>query len=169
MPPARGLLHLLVAVNAVTLGVMLVLLGADIAIRYLQNSSIRWLHETSSIVFSALYLLGTVEVYARRKDVDLDVVGPMLRGRAFHLFAAMRHLALAVTFLVLAWFGWVLMGRMAGDLTPLLRLPSALYQIPVVVCGLLVAAFNLLDMLACLIGAATGIRPETIDGGDDED
>lgn len=134
----RSLAFVTDAVDKAVAAVCMVLLcfvvcanGAEIVLRGAANQSLGWLYETNLLVANWLYFLGMSLVYYRNKDIVLDFVMMVLRGRSRALYLIGVNLVGIATFGVIAFFTVRLMQLQLPFRTPGFGLPNVLYTLPV--------------------------------------
>lgn len=143
---------LLMAVSAL-------LLCFDIVLRLFFRSSLNGAHEIVTIIFTAVFLLGTGALYARSEDVVFTFLLERLPARLADLATAVVLFGGAATMAMLAYAAGVLTWRQRFLTTPALELPMYLHSIPVVVGCTLVAFAMLVQGGAPLIRLAGGTPP----------
>lgn len=148
-----------VAVITVTLlGFIVCANGAEILLRGAFSSSLLWLYEVNLLVGDWLYFLGMVMVYYRHRDITLDFMLLVLRGRARPVYLIAVNAVAVVTFLIVAVYGVRLMELQLPFLTPGDNIPQALFTLPVVLCCTAIALIVVEQSIAL---GRTGELPPT--------
>ncbi|MEJ0071568.1 MAG: TRAP transporter small permease subunit [Pseudomonadota bacterium] len=127
------------ALTAVLLALVVGANGLEILLRGLFSHSFRWLYESNLLVANWLYFLGMCLVYYRNKDITLDFVLMVLKGRARAGYLIAINLVGIATFATIAWFAVVLMALQLPFRTPGYRIPNPLFTLPVGLSALFIA------------------------------
>jgi TRAP-type C4-dicarboxylate transport system permease small subunit len=140
-------------------GISMLLLSADIVMRYAFNAPMAYVSEVVTIAFIYVYLLGAAALYARNEDLFLDLlynrVGPRLR----QVWLLLIYLGVAATMLVTLEVTIQLMVLQRHMPTPLLRIPLIVEHGALVACCVVILVSSLVDALGCLIWLRSGREP----------
>ncbi|MBV9860427.1 MAG: TRAP transporter small permease subunit [Alphaproteobacteria bacterium] len=124
------------ALTALLLAAIVLANAAEIVSRGVFSHSILWLYESNLLIANWLYFLGMCLVYARHKDITLDFILYLVRGRARPLYLIAVNLVGIGTFAVIGWYGVVLMRLQLPFRTTGYGIPNALFTLPLVLaCG----------------------------------
>jgi len=118
---AAAILVIIFAINALEIG----------ARSNYFNHSFEWIYEVNLLLSAWLYFLGIVPVYYRGGDVTLRGYERIFTGRARDFYRAALEVVTAGTFGALAWFAWTLIELQLPFRTPGMRIPNALFTLPV--------------------------------------
>jgi TRAP-type C4-dicarboxylate transport system permease small subunit len=142
----RRLAALAAAVDRAALAVCVLLLGfvvctngLEILLRGVFSHSFLWLYETNLLLANWLYFLGMSLVYYRNKDITLDFILAILKGRRRARYLIGVNVVGIATFAVIAWYAAVLMQLQLPFRTPGYRIPNPLFTLPVALSALSIA------------------------------
>lgn len=140
-------------------GACLLLLAADIVMRYVFNEPMAYVSEIVTIAFIYVYLLGAAALYARNEDLILDLLynrmGPGFRP----LWLLLIYLGIAATMLVTIDVTVALMAIQRNMPTPLLRIPLIIQHGALVACCVVILISSLVDALGCVVWMRSGREP----------
>lgn len=113
--------------------------GLEILLRGVFSHSFLWLYETNLLLANWLYFLGMSLVYYRNKDITLDFMLAILKGRRRARYLIAINIVGIATFAVIAWYAAVLMQLQLPFRTPGYRIPNPLFTLPVALSALSIA------------------------------
>ena len=134
----RAIERVVAVVTALLLAAIVLANAAEIVGRSLFAHSLLWLYESNLLAANWLYFLGMCLVYARHKDITLDFILHLVRGRARPVFLILVNLVGIGTFGVIAWFGVALMRLQMPYRTTGYGIPNALYTLPLVLAAAII-------------------------------
>jgi len=150
-----GCLGLAVALFAASLMV----LGAEIVLRYVFNHPLQNVGEGVIIAFIYVYLLGGAALYARNEDIALDFLFRKAGRRPQALWLLVIYLAIAATMAVVLMETLKLMQVQRGVLTPGLRLPLGIEHAALSLAAGVILYASVVEALGCWIWLRDGRRP----------
>jgi TRAP-type C4-dicarboxylate transport system permease small subunit len=156
----RGLIGGAALGLAITLfGVSLLLLTADIVMRYGFNAPMAYVSEVVTIAFIYVYLLGAAALYARNEDLVLDLLYARVGARLRPVWLLLIYLGIAATMIVTLRVTIELMVLLRTMPTPLLRIPFIIQHGALVACCAVILVSSLVDALGCVVWLQSGREP----------
>lgn len=134
-------------------------LAVDVVRRYVFSAPIAGLHETVTLAFTFVFLMGAAALYARNDDIVLELVYRRLPAWL------RRYLVLAVYLAIIAALAVVLQQTLRliaiqwSLPTPALRVPQGIFAVPVAIASVSIILTSVVECWACVLWIRTGIRP----------
>ena len=113
--------------------------GAEMLLRNVFSQSIQWLYEGNLLIANWLYFLGMTLVYYRNKDITLDFMLLIVKGRVRRIYLIAVNLIGIATFVVIADWAGALIRLQLPFRTPGYGIPEPLYTLPVWLSALIIA------------------------------
>lgn len=130
--------------------------GLEILRRGLFNQSFLWLYEINLLSCTWMYFLGMEMVYYRNRDITIDFMLMLLRGRGASRYAVVVNLVGIATFAVVLRYTIALIVLQWPFRTTGIGLPNALFTLPL---AMACASFVLILIRQSLDLWATGTVP----------
>lgn len=124
----------------ITLGVVFVILSANVALRYAAGTSLAWASELPELMFPWLIMAGVVLAAQHGSHIAIVILTQKL-GAARRWVLAGGSLVVAGLYAALAVVAWPLMEIAADERTPILQVPGS------VSVGCLMLGFTLLSVV----------------------
>lgn len=140
------------ALANVCLLLMLGLNGANIAIRAVLDTSLKWVWPWTLVLMIWMTFLGFFVVYRRAKDISVDYFVNLTGPRGRHLTRLLVDGLVLALMGVLLWEAPRVLGSQVGELE-LVGLQRWVQSVPLFASALLVALHYLVDLLRALSGA----------------
>ncbi|WP_280155541.1 TRAP transporter small permease subunit [Piscinibacter sp. XHJ-5] len=141
----RGVLYL-------TLGVVFVILSANVALRYVAGTSLASASELPELLFPWLIMAGVVLAAQHGSHIAVVLVTQKLRGSRRWVLAG-GSLAVAALYASLAIAAWPLMDIAADERSPILQVPGSVSVGCLMLGFLLLAVVTLCKLPALWVGA----------------
>lgn len=149
-PPSRwskaegGLADVLRWGGIVFFTVLLVLVTAEILIRFLPLFSLGWADEIVELAFAWMVFLGTAALWRSHEHITIDFIPQALAGslpgRVLEILVGLLALGFLVVF---TWEGWLLTLQAVGSRTPILELPREWWYAPIPLSGAVMIGYTL--------------------------
>jgi TRAP-type C4-dicarboxylate transport system permease small subunit len=144
----RGALYL-------TLGVVFVILSANVALRYAAGTSIAWASELPELMFPWMIMAGVVLAAQHGSHIAVVLLTQKLAPAARRWVLGFGSLTVAGLYGTLAWIAWPLMEIAADEKTPILQVPGS------VTVGCLMLGFALLSLVTlCKLPEVWGVQAD---------
>jgi TRAP-type C4-dicarboxylate transport system permease small subunit len=127
----RGIDLLMTSVTVLLLGFIVCANGIEILQRGVFNRSFQWLYEINLLACTWMYFLGMCLVYYRNKDITLDFVLLLLKGRPRRIYLVGVNLVAIATFAIILWYAISLMRLQMPFRTSGNGIPNPLFTLPV--------------------------------------
>lgn len=150
---------------AALLGIMVVVLTAEVIARYLLHSSIIWASEIALICFIWQVYLASIGVMRRRRHVSVDVLRSYLTGRARAVLDAGTGLASTAVLILISWQAFKFVTRTNFALLPATGLSRAWLAAAILVSCVGMLAHALVQLAVAWRGIRDGVynaMPESI-------
>jgi TRAP-type C4-dicarboxylate transport system permease small subunit len=128
-----------VAVTVTLLALVVCANGLEILLRGFFSHSFLWLYESNLLAANWLYFLGMSLVYYRNRDITLDFMLALLKGRARIGYLIAVNIVGIATFAIIAGYAVVLMELQLPFRTPGYRIPNPLFTLPVCLSAVSIA------------------------------
>jgi TRAP-type transport system small permease protein len=155
----RLVTYLMLTICGVITVIALCALSAEIILRYAFNAPMEYVHEATMIGFTFVYLLGAAALYARNDDIIIEYFFNFLPATPARILILIIYLATAAVMILLFVQTIALMDRQLNVPTPSLRLPLAIYGLPLAIMSAFIAFCSFVEAWACAQWIRTGIRP----------
>ena len=137
----------------------LLLLAADIVMRYAFNAPMAYVSEVVTIAFIYVYLLGAAALYARNEDLVLDLLYRRVGERLRQIWLLLIYLGIAATMAVTLQVTIELMVIQRHMPTPMLRIPLIVEHAALAIASAIILVSSLVDAFGCLVWLRTGREP----------
>ncbi len=128
----------------VCLVVLLILVTAEIAIRFFPLFSLGWADEVVELAFAWMVFLGTAALWRGAEHITIDFIPQALVGSTAGRVLEILVGLLALGFLaVFTWEGWLLTLQAVGNRTPILELPKPAWYVALPVSGVVMIGYTL--------------------------
>ena len=134
-------------------------LAVDIALRYVFAAPIAGMHEAVTLAFTFVFLLGGAALYARNEDIVLELVYRRLPAAAQRYLVLVIYLAIITTLAVVLYHTFRLIDIQWNLPTPALRVPQAMFAVPVAIASASIILTSLVECWACVLWIGKGRRP----------
>ncbi|NQU58507.1 MAG: TRAP transporter small permease subunit [Rhodospirillales bacterium] len=134
-------------------------LAADVVLRYFFSAPIAGLHESMTLAFTFVFMLGAAALYARNQDIVLDFVYLRLPVQVQRYLVLGVYLAIVVALIVVLYHTIHLINLQWNLPTPALRIPQSVFVVPVAIAMASIIVTSLVESWACVIWICSGIRP----------
>lgn len=120
---------------AMTASVIAILVSCALQIvsRYVMRRPLFWTEEFARVMFIWLTYWGSVVAVREHQHVSIPILTEMLNKNTQRTLAMVRAASLAILCVIVGWAGILLMMQNRGIATPAVRIPLALYYLPVAV------------------------------------
>lgn len=147
----RGLAALLHWGSLVCLVALVILVTAEVLVRFVPVTSLGWADEVVELAFAWMVFLGTAALWRSREHITIDFIPQALAGtpvgRALEVIISL----LALGFLsVFTWEGWLLTLQARGNTTPILELPKPWWYVSIPISGAVMIAYTLRRFIRAL-------------------
>ncbi len=141
--------------------VLLVLVTAEILIRFFPLFSLGWADEIVEFAFAWMVFLGAAALWRTREHITIDFIPQSLAGSTAGQVLEILVSLLALGFLVIfTWEGWILTLQAAGSRTPILELPREWWYAPIPLSGAVMIGYTLRRCMRAIRSGRRG-RQET--------
>lgn len=126
---------------------LIVIFGWLVFGRYILNDTPTWVEQVSLVIVVYVTFIGAAVGIWRRAHLSIDFIRESLPSgirAALHAVADLSVMAFAG---VMAWHGWKLTLAGLGRQIPLLGISEGWRYAPLLIAGVLIVAFTLVDML----------------------
>lgn len=137
----------------------LVLMTAEIVLRYAFDHPLQNVGEAVIIAFIYVYLLGGAALYARNEDIALDYFFRKVSVKPQAIWLLAIYLAIAATMAVTLVETLKLIEVQRGVLTPALRLPLGIQHAALAVAATVIFYASAVEAIGCWIWFRSGRRP----------
>ena len=134
-------------------------LAVDVVLRYVFSAPIAGLHETVTLAFTFVFLMGAAALYARNEDIVLELVYRRLPGRVRGYLVLVIYLAIIAALAVVLQQTVRLIGIQWNLPTPALRVPQGIFAVPVAIASVSIILTSVVECWACVLWIRTGRRP----------
>jgi TRAP-type C4-dicarboxylate transport system permease small subunit len=140
----RGLAAALRWGGMVSFVVLLVLVTAEILIRFLPLFFLGWADEIVELAFAWMVFLGTAALWRGNEHITIDFIPQALAGSTAGRVLEILVGLLALGFLaVFTWEGWLLTLQAVGNRTPILELPKPAWYVALPISGVVMIGYTL--------------------------
>lgn len=146
----RAVDALLVAIFAV----LIVLVFANVVLRYLFDSGVSATDELSRMIFIWIAFVGAVCVARRNGHLGVDLLTASLSPRARRVCRVLTDVVIVLCCIVLSVGAWQQTVANLGNIAPVSGLPTALNYLAPFVGGVGIGLVACVDLIAALLGAA---------------
>lgn len=154
--PVSRLLDLVTLLIVIVSGVMMVVLiaifGWLVFGRYVLNDTPTWVEQVSLLLVVWITFLGAAVGVRQNLHLSTDFVRDALPGPARVPLTLLAHAAMICLGVVMAFYGWELTTSSLDRIIPMLGIAEGWRDLPVAVCGVLMALFSLEHLAAALRG-----------------
>ena len=124
--------------------VLLVLVTAEILIRFVPMFSLGWADEVVELAFAWMVFLGTAALWRGSEHITIDFIPQGLAGspagRALEILVSLLVLGFLAVF---TWEGWLLTLQAVGNRTPILELPKPAWYVALPISGVVMIGYTL--------------------------
>lgn len=153
----RGLEFIEDYLPAALMGIMVVVLSAEVFARYVLSSSLIWASEIALICFIWQVYLASIGVMRRRRHVSVDVLRGMLSGRARAVLDACTGLVSTVVLALISLQGYHFVTRTNFALLPATDLSRAWLAGAILVSGIGMLLHSIVQLAVACRGIRDGI------------
>jgi TRAP-type C4-dicarboxylate transport system permease small subunit len=148
----KALLRSIENLLIIAFAVMIIMIFGNVVLRYLFNSGITMSDEASRMIFVWLTFGGAFLVALEGGHLGMTTVVQMLglRGRWFARLLAEGLSLLCMTLLV--WGCWLQSSINFSNLSPVLGVPTAIFYLAGLACGLGIGLINIVTLIKLLSG-----------------
>lgn len=139
-----GLLPELVAI--VLMGVLAILLLAQVAGRNIMNAPLFWSEDVIHILFVWVSLLGAAIAWRRRAHLHISIGAERLPLRWRRLLPLLTSIVAVSVAAVLITQGWIATQQNMRQLLPITRIPVGWLYLALPVCGTLILLYSLVHL-----------------------
>ena len=140
----HGLAILLRWGSMISFIVLLVLVTAEVLIRFIPLFSLGWADEIVELAFAWMVFLGAAALWRSKEHITIDFIPQALAGSMAGRVLEIVVGLLALGFLaVFTWEGWGLTVQAVGNTTPILELPKPVWYAAIPVSGVLMIGYTL--------------------------
>lgn len=127
----------------------------NVLARYFFNSPIEWAEEFARYAFIWLVFMGAALCSKHKKHIVIDALVVFMPGRVQRVFALLVDVATLGLMLVMAYYGWVLIGY-ADQPTATLKVPQYVVYWVVPLSAVLILLYTLGDLRRDLRSVLSG-------------
>lgn len=123
--------------------------------RYVLNATPTWVEQLSLLIVVWIAFLGAAVGVRRGNHLSVEFIReamPAPLRRFLTVFAVVAMLAFGF---VMAWQGYVMYGRVARRVVPLIGVSEGWRAVPIVISGIMIALFSLEQLVSMLRGKGT--------------
>ena len=134
-------------------------LAVDVGLRYLFSAPVAGLHEAVTLAFTFVFMLGAAALYARNEDIVLEFVYRRLPAPVRRHLVLVIYLAIVIVLAVVLQQTFRLIEVQWNLPTPALRVPQAVFAVPVAIASVSIILTSLVECWACVLWIGKGSRP----------
>lgn len=134
-------------------------LAVDVTLRYVFAAPIAGMHEAVTLAFTFVFLLGGAALYARNEDIVLELVYQRLPVPVQRYMVLVVYMAIVVALAVVLYHTFRLIDIQWNLPTPALRVPQAMFAVPVAIASVSIILTSLVECWACVLWIGKGSRP----------
>ncbi|MBI4184111.1 MAG: TRAP transporter small permease [Proteobacteria bacterium] len=137
----------------------------EILLRALAGVSLTWLYETNLLLANYIYFLGICLVYHRQRDITVDLVPDLFRGRARRLYRAGLNAVVIAVFAAIFYYSSGLIVQQAPYRTMGVGYPNLIFTLPVALGAVIMALSTLRHTLDLFARRGAGADEPRTGGG----
>jgi TRAP-type C4-dicarboxylate transport system permease small subunit len=144
---------------------MTLIVGAQILVRYLLNSSLVWSEPIAVLLMGWFIFLGSAVGTREGFHLSFDLLGHVVSPKVRAVMESLSDGIVLIFGLAMAVYGWQLGAAAWSSRMPAIGLPDGISMVPVVLGGIMVALFSmerLLRRFAGLDTASTSVAHQKI-------
>jgi TRAP-type C4-dicarboxylate transport system permease small subunit len=104
---------------------LFVVISIDVIVRYVTHSSLGWANEMPNLLFPWMTMAGIVIAAQWGRHVAVELAVRQMPERIGRIVVALSQIPIAATFIYLAWTGIEIIEITAGELYPVMRVPTS--------------------------------------------
>lgn len=144
----------------VFLVVLLILVTAEILIRFFPLFFLGWADEIVELAFAWMVFLGTAALWRSKEHITIDFIPQALAGstagRVLEIIVSLLALGFLVVF---TWEGWILTLQAVGSRTPILELPREWWYAAIPLSGVVMIGHTLAQCVRAIRTAGARQSP----------
>lgn len=122
----------------IALGSIVLITLVQVFFRYVLGSSLLWTPELTKLVFIWMTFIGSAAALYRRRHLRIDSLTNVLPQRAQTVLSLVAHFMIIALMWFFVFYGYRVVGRVAGTQIPSLRISRSFVVLPLVIGGILV-------------------------------
>ena len=142
--PGRTLVRALEVLCGLLVGMIVLLVFAQVVARYVMNASMAWNEEATRLLFIYVIFFGFVVAVQTGRNLHVGVLVDSLPAGLRCWLRVLVHLVMAVFLAVVTWQGAIMVQHVAAQRTPALQISRAFFYAPIPAASVL---------LLCYLGA----------------
>lgn len=144
----RSFIQLQTGIALLALALMVVINVAEIVSRSFFSFSFVWVQEVTLLLSCWAFFLGFSSITYHRKDIVILMFVDKLPGNLRRLAFIFATVGNAVFMVILAYSSYRLMLMQEGDSTMVVRIPTGLYTLSLIIASVSILWINMMDLVA---------------------